>query len=150
MVRKYDEYASRRGETLAAAIVGSLVLALALSGIAAILSANTTLETEYEKNNRAFLLEDNGAAIVRQLDTSGIAEGETFYVKKDSAARAFLVLTGSENADYQYVDSAGEWTNSGTTEKTVYTRSFVMEEQDPIFGSGGHAVRTVVKELLRD
>ncbi|MFB0965773.1 MAG: hypothetical protein QMC36_09130 [Patescibacteria group bacterium] len=122
---------------------------MAVSGIAVILSSNSTLQTEYDRNNRLFLLQNNSEAIVRRVDTSGIAEGETFYIRKDEASKTFLVLTGAQNADEAYVNSYGAWVNSGSTADTVYARSFLMEKKDPTIGNGGRAIRTDVKELVR-
>lgn len=138
-----------RGETLAAVIVGTVVLALAVSGVAVILSSNSSLETEYEKNNKVFLLQNNADAVVRRVDTSLVAEGEVFYVKKDTVSKTFLVLTGSSNADYRYVNENGEWANTGTTTGTVYARSFLMERKDPTIGNGGQVIKAGIKELIR-
>lgn len=141
---------SRGGETLAAAVVGSLIVAIAVGGIASIMASNAELEDAYLKNNAAFLLQNNAAAIVRRLDTSRLNEGEAFYLKKDVTSKNFLVLTGSQNSDYQYVNAMGEWVNTGTTQETAYSRWFLLERKNPSFGSGGgEIVRTSVKELVR-
>lgn len=142
-------FSKRRGETLAAVIVGTMVLGLAVSGIAVILSSNSSLESEYEKNNRLFLLQNNSEAVVRKVDTSLIPEGEIFFLKKDEVSKTFLVLTGAENMDYRYVNAHGEWVNTGTTTDTVYARSFLMEKKDPTIGDGGQVIRAGVKELIR-
>lgn len=102
----------KRGETLAAVIVGTVVLGLAISGIAVILTSNTTLETEYEKNNRLFLLQNNSETVVRKIDTSLVSEGELFFLRKDTDSKTFLILTGAENVDYRYVNAYGEWVNT--------------------------------------
>ena len=86
-------FSKKSGETLAAVIVGTVILGLAISGIAVILTSNTTLETEYEKNNRLFLLQNNSETIVRKVDTSAIVEGEVFFLRKDAASKTFLILT---------------------------------------------------------
>lgn len=140
---------NRRGETLAAIIVGSLVLAAAVSGVAVILAGNASLETEYERSNQVFILQSNAEAIIRRLDTSAIREGEIFYVRKDVENRRFLVLTGSENADYRYVNANGEWVNTGSTTETVFSRIFLMERKDSSVGAGGEVIRAAVKELIR-
>ncbi len=122
---------------------------MAVSGIAVILSSNSTLETEYDRNNRLFLLQNNSEAVVRRVDTSGIAEGEVFFIRKDEASKTFLVLTGAENVDQRYVNAYGAWVNTGTTTDTVYARSFLMEKKDPTIGNGGQVIRAGVKELIR-
>jgi hypothetical protein len=140
---------SRRGETLVSVVVGTLILALVISGIAAMLSGNASLETDYQKNNAMLLMQASAANIVRKTDTSALNEGDAFYVWKDSATQTFRILTGASNANYEYVNSFGELTNSGTSKEPVYIRSFLVEKKDPSLGGGGQVIKASIRELIR-
>lgn len=140
---------NRKGETLVSAIVGSILIALAVGGIASVISANQALEENYLRNNAVFFLQHNASAAIRRLNTENIGEGEVFYLKKDVASKNFLILTGAQNGDYRYVNAMGEWVNTGSTTEKVFLQSFLMERKDPSFGSGGQIIRAGIKELIR-
>lgn len=86
-------FEGRQGETLVAVVVGTVVLALAVSGLASILSSNSILEAEYEKNLRIFLLERNTEAILRKIPIKGIGTGQEFYLQKNVDEKRFVILS---------------------------------------------------------
>lgn len=51
------------------------------------------IEDDYLRNQALFLLENNATNIVKKVDTSDIAENETFSLYKDTLNRHFLVMT---------------------------------------------------------
>lgn len=86
-------FEGQQGETLVAVVVGTVVLALAVSGLASILSSNSILEAEYEKNLRIFLLERNTEAILRKIPVKGIGTGQEFYLQKNVDGKRFDILS---------------------------------------------------------
>lgn len=82
-----------RGETLVSVIIGVFVLAMVISGIAAILANNLAVENDYMRNNKLHFLEVNSTNIIRRLDTSNLDEKQVFYLEKNETGSVFLVRT---------------------------------------------------------
>lgn len=143
---------TRRGETLASVLIGVFILTIVIAGLSSVLFTNKSFESDYERNNALFYLRNNASNVVRKVDTSGIQERETFYLKKDPVARTYTVLTGSSNSALSYVNARSEQvTNTGTYEGQVFLQMFYMDKRETVAGGSqsNQIIRAGIKELVR-
>lgn len=136
----------RGGETLVAVVVGAVVLALSIMGLVSILSGNSALEAEYEKNLRIFLLERNTEAVLRKTPVRTVGVGEEFFLEKDASNKEFSVLTGTENADFRFVNDQGE--RQDPAKPNTYRRTLVLERPPDSADFLGQSVKIDVDEIL--
>lgn len=143
------KHLNRRGETLVGIIVGVMIIAIVIGSIAKILSVQYVIEDDYVRNQTLSVLQNNVSNIVKKVDTSSIAENEIFALYKDSAAKKFVVMTGSNVETYKYVDRRGNWvSNTGSFQDAIYTQLLYMDKSDasPI---RKQVVKGEIRELIR-
>ncbi len=137
---------SVRAETLASVLVGFAIIAIVSAGMVKMLAYHATIEEDHARNQTLRILQNNVTNVLRKIDTSGIAEKETFSVYKDRSARRFTVMTGAQVEPYRYVDRSGDWvSNTGTYQGTVYTRTILLDRND-----SAPVVRQVFKAEIRE
>lgn len=134
------------GETLVAVVVGAVVLALSIMGLVSILSGNSALEAEYEKNLRIFLLERNTEAVLRKTPVRTVGVGEEFFLEKDALNKRFSILTGTENANFRFVNDQGE--RQDPVKPNTYRRTLVLERSPDSADFLSQSVRIDVDEIL--
>ncbi|MDD5377210.1 MAG: hypothetical protein PHH16_03770 [Candidatus Gracilibacteria bacterium] len=145
----HDFSNSKRGETLISIVVGVVILAIAIGGVAMILVQNRTIEEDYDKNSTLATLQSNAESIVRKVDTSGLAEKDIFFLYKDPITKTFQIFTGTTNEGYKYINKNGDLiTNTGSYAGTVYTRIFSVERGDASFGKPRQVIKGGIKELI--
>ncbi len=136
----------RKGETLVAVVVGAVILALAIMGLASILSGNSTLEAEYEKNLRAFLLERNTETVLRKIPVRAVSVGQEFFLEKNVVEKRFSILTGEDYSDFRFVNDRGEIQDP--SRPGTYRRTLVLEQSPDMNGFLGQSVKIEVDEVL--
>lgn len=140
-----------RGETLVSVIIGVFVLAMVISGIAAILANNLAVENDYMRNNKLHFLEVNSTNIIRRLDTSNLDEKQVFYLEKNETGSVFLVRTWSTSLPYAYVNEAGSnITNTGSYTGSIYLRTFIVDQYDKSLKIGNQIIKWTIRELIKD
>lgn len=140
---------NRRGETLVGIIVGVMIIAIVIGSIAKILSVQYLIEDEYVRNQTLAVLQNNVSNVVKEVDTTSIAENEIFALYKDTATKKFVVMTGANVEIYKYVDRQGSWvSNTGSFQDTIYTQLLYMDKSDasPI---RKQVVKGEIRELIR-
>ncbi|MDD5198132.1 MAG: hypothetical protein PHN60_04725 [Candidatus Gracilibacteria bacterium] len=146
----YNFSNSKRGETLISIIVGVVILAIAIGGVAVILFQNSAIEEDYAKNNTVAILQSNAENIVRKIDTSSLAEKDIFFLSKDPLTKTFQIFTGTLNEGYKYINKNGnQVTNTGSYAGTIYSRIFSVERGDSSFGKPRQVIKGGIKELIR-
>lgn len=146
----YHFATSKRGETLISILVGTVILAIAITAAVNILMHNETIDEEYITNNTVTLLQSNTENIIRKTDTSWLAENTVFYLYKNTSTKNFQILTGSGNEQYKYINRYGEHIAQVTSyDDTVYTRILSVEKEDTSLGKKRQIIKWGVKELIR-
>ncbi|HBB27551.1 TPA: hypothetical protein DCZ36_03600 [Candidatus Gracilibacteria bacterium] len=146
----YNFSNSKKGETLISIIVGVVILAIAIGGVAVILFQNSAIEEDYDKNNTVAILQSNAENIVRKMDTSNLAEKDIFFLSKDPGTKMFQVFTGTMNEGYKYINKNGDQIiNTGSYAGTIYARIFSVERGDNSFGKPRQVIKGGIKELIR-
>jgi hypothetical protein len=96
------------------------------------------------------ILEQNATSIIKNIDTSVIAEKEVFYLYKNPGTQTITTLTGAANISYAYVNSAGEnITNTGSYQDPLYYQSFIIDQNDTGLRTGSQVVKGTIRELVR-
>jgi flagellar basal body-associated protein FliL len=133
---------SKRGETLISLLIGVVLMAIAISGIVAIIIYNQSIDEDYKMNNTIFILQSNAENIAQKTNTSLLAEKDIFYLYKDPLSRTFQVFTGATNDRYKYINRDGEFvTNTGSSyTDTLYTRILSVEKKETTPGDVPHQV----------
>jgi hypothetical protein len=138
-----------RWETLVSIIVWVLIIAIVIWSIAKILSIQYTIEDDYLRNQTLFLLTNNATNIVKKVDTSNIAENETFSIYKDVLNQNFIVMTWSNVEPYKYIDRRGNWVaHTGAFQGTIYTQRMLLDKNGA-FPIQKQVVKWEIRELIR-
>jgi hypothetical protein len=84
------------------------------------------------------------------VDTSGIAENETFSLHKDTLNRRYLVMTGANVEPYKFIDRRGNWvSNTGSFQDTIYIQLMLLDKNatSPV---QKQVVKGEIRELIRN
>lgn len=141
---------NQKGETLVSILIGIFILSIAIFGISNLLANNLAIEDDQFRAAKIRLMELNATNIIKQIDTSGLAEKEVFYLEKNSGASTFKIHTGSLAENYAYINFYGEpITNTGSYTGGLYLRTFIVDQADTTFKNKNQIIKGTIRELLK-
>jgi len=115
---------NKKAESLVWIVIAVFILSFTMLGILNILWFSTSLEWNYRNKVFSDMIKWNSENIVRKLDLPEMNNNEYFYIKKDTINKKFIVLTGSTNEEYKYIDSLWNKVNPNNNPWMTYTRVF--------------------------
>jgi hypothetical protein len=91
-------------------------------------------------------LERNTEAVLRKTPVRTVGVGEEFFLEKDVLNKRFSVLTGTENADFRFVNDRGE--RQEPEKPNTYRRTLTLEQPPDSADFLGQSVKIDVDEIL--
>ncbi len=141
---------SNNWESLVWIIIWISILAIAILWILNIILYSSTLIDVFEKATRLNILKDNIQNITKRVDTTGIAENETFYIYKNTSTKQFMIYTGSINSQYKYIDQMWNYiTNLSSFTWETYSRILWLEREDTSETTKNQIIKASIKRLVR-
>lgn len=137
-------------ESLAGIVIWVWILAIAILWIINIILYSTTLIDTFEKATRLNILKDNIQNVTRKVDTSNIAEKETFYIYKNSVTKWFSIYTWATNSQYKYIDENGNYIpNLASFTWETYSRILWLEKDDSSITTQNQIIKASIHRLIR-
>ncbi len=111
-------------ESLVWIVIWVFILSFIIMGIVNLIITTNKVVINYEEKKVVNILTSNTLNVIKYLDTSGIAEGETFYLYKDSENKVYKVMTWGVNESYEFIDRYWNYVeNIDTFEWNVFSRT---------------------------
>jgi len=90
------------------------------------------MTNQYNQTNRIQVLEQNIKNVIKKIDSTGLQEGEEFYLRKNSSTpNTYEILTWSTNQNFQYIDKLGEnILDINTFDGDIYLQKLFIEYED--------------------
>lgn len=141
---------NKQAESFIWIMIGVFLISIVILGIWNLLNYSGEIIREYEDNSKIAILRNNINNIVKNIDTSHVAENQVFYVRNDIATNTYVALTASGwfDAD-KYINEFGENVNPNTYGWPIYSRQLIVEREDTSVWEQNQVIKASIKRLIK-
>jgi hypothetical protein len=138
---------NKKAETILSVIIWVFILTFVLLWITNLMIESNVIIDKFNKNRDINILKQNSINIIKNIDTSSIAENSIFYIYRNKWASTFETQTWSE---YKYVDRFWDYISDLTTfEWNIYSRIFYLERDDNSVWDVHQVIKASIKRLIK-
>ncbi len=140
---------NKQAESFIWIMIGVFLISIVILGISNLLNYSWQIINDYEDNTKITILKNNINNIVKNIDTSHVAEDEIFFIYKDNTIDQYVALTWSWFSWYAYINEFWEDVDPDTFEWPVYSRQLWVEREDTSIWEQNQVIRVSIKRLIK-